>query len=96
MAVYVDSARIPYGRMLMSHLMADTSEELVAMAETLGLDRWIQYVGTAQEHLDVSQTKRLEAINLGAQPVHPRVLVELRQRKRKEGEQHDTSAAQGT
>ena len=60
--LYVDHARIPYGRMLMSHLMADTPEELREMAGKLKMERWIQHPGTPKEHLDVSESKREEAI----------------------------------
>ena len=79
--IYVDHARIPYMRMLMSHLLADTSDELQDMAERLGLDQYVQAVGTFREHLDVSEGKRSEAIKLGAQEVTVRELVALRRSK---------------
>ena len=66
MAVYVDNMRIRYGRMKMSHLIADTSEELRSMAQGLGLERYIQHAGEPKEHLDVSMSKRAEAIAAGA------------------------------
>lgn len=66
MAVYVDSGRIPYGRMLMSHMLADTVEELHAMADRVGLKRkWFQDAGTVP-HYDLCQAKRAWAIELGA------------------------------
>ena len=67
--LYVDHARIPYGRMLTSHLMADTPDELREMAEKLKMERWIQHPGTPKEHLDVSESKRTEAIRMGAASV---------------------------
>ena len=82
MSVYVDEASIPYGRMKMSHLMADTTEELRAMAKQLGLERHIQKEGEPSEHLDVSLSKRAEAIRLGAVPVGYRELVGLIRSKR--------------
>jgi hypothetical protein len=43
MPVYVDEAKNPYGRMLMSHMLADTLPELHAMADIVGLKRaWFQ------------------------------------------------------
>ena len=63
--LYVDDLRLPLGRMLMSHLIADSPEELRQAADRLGLHRkYIQYPGTWKEHLDVLQVQ--------AGPGHPR------------------------
>ena len=41
--VYVDDYNAPYGRMTMCHMMADTLEELHAMADKIGIARkWFQ------------------------------------------------------
>ena len=70
MTVYVDNARNPFGRMLMAHMVADTTEELCAMATKLGLrPEWIQKPGTKQEHFDISQSKRAEALRFGVTPI---------------------------
>lgn len=71
MSVYIDNFYITgggdFGRMKMSHMIADTREELFAMVDMLGLQRrWIQSYGTAREHFDVSMSKREQAIKLGA------------------------------
>ena len=80
--IYVDHAAIRYGRMKMSHLSADTQEELRDIADKLGLRRWIQHPDTWKEHLDVSESKRREAIALGALEITSRELVRLAIRKR--------------
>ena len=80
--LYVDHVRIPFGRMLMNHLMADTPEELREAAEQLGLSAYIQHTGTEKEHLDVSETKRREALAMGARAVTGRELVNLVRTKR--------------
>ncbi len=78
MAVYVDDmslpATVPNGgnavRGRWSHLFAGTHDELMRMAETIGLNpRWIQHEGTPGEHFDVVMSKRAAAIRAGARPV---------------------------
>jgi len=60
--VYVDESKHPYGRMMMCHMMADTTEELLAMADRIGVARrWLQKAGTPYEHFDISKGKRAEA-----------------------------------
>ena len=83
MAVYVDNARIPYRNMLMSHLMADTREELLEIVKKIGVNqKWIQYSGTPREHFDVCAQKREAAIREGALPVSGRELARLIAKKR--------------
>lgn len=54
MAVYVDEAIWPFGRMMMCHMIADTREELFAMVDTIGVQRkWIQHKDTPGEHFDI-------------------------------------------
>jgi hypothetical protein len=67
MSVYVDDMRTPYRGMKMSHMLADTHDELLAMADKIGMQRrWIQHEGTYKEHFDISLTKRALAISHGA------------------------------
>lgn len=67
MSVYVDNMRAQFGRMVMCHMMADTTEELLAMADKIGVQRkWIQYPGTSREHFDIALSKRALAIQHGA------------------------------
>lgn len=75
MTVYVDDARIPFGRYLMCHLWADTREELFAMVDRIGVQRkWFQRpigagvagMDASWEHFDIVQSKRALAIAAGA------------------------------
>jgi hypothetical protein len=75
MAVYVDDMRASYGRMVMCHMAADSSEELHAMADRIGVARkWVQHPGTDREHYDVCLTKRAKAVACGAREVTAREL----------------------
>lgn len=68
MTVYVDNVQIPWRGMLMSHMTADSVEELHEFAEGLGLKRaWAQLPPEHSiPHYDVSEGKRQKAIRLGA------------------------------
>lgn len=75
MTVYVDDARIPFGRYLMCHMWADTREELFAMVDRIGVQRkWFQRpratnvagMDASWEHFDIVQAKRALAITAGA------------------------------
>lgn len=65
--VYVDNANLPFGRMRMCHMVADSHQELLEMADTIGVARrWIQNQGTRTEHFDICRSKRAKAIEAGA------------------------------
>lgn len=76
MTCYVDDVEIPFGRMLMCHLWADTEPELFAMVETIGVQRkWIQghptlsmpqFRKASWVHFDISKGKKALAIKAGA------------------------------
>lgn len=67
MAVYVDDMDLSLGEKQISHMIADTREELLAMADRIGLPRErIQKLGTRWEHFDVSRPRRDAAIGFGA------------------------------
>jgi len=83
MAVYVDFGKIPYGRMLMSHMLADSEEELLAMADTIGVARkWIQRPKGKPVHFDICQSKRALAVKNGAREIGRREFVELMRKQR--------------
>lgn len=71
MAVYVDNFYITgagnFGRMKMSHMIADTRKELLEMCDKIGVQKkWIQDFGTPREHFDIAMVKRKLAIENGA------------------------------
>ena len=75
MGVYVDDMQAKFGRMIMCHMVADSTEELLEMVDKIGIDRkWIQQPGTVHEHFDIAKTKRALAIEHGAKPVSQRQL----------------------
>lgn len=84
MSVYVDHARIPFRRMLMSHMVADSLDELHAMARSLDLKpEWFQGP-PCDPHYDVCEATRGKAITLGAIPVSGRQIIDVIRRHRPE------------
>lgn len=83
MSVYVDDARLKFRNMTMCHMIADSTEELLAMADAIGVRRkWIQDAGTYREHFDVCLSKRAKAVKAGAREISQRELgMMLRQRR---------------
>lgn len=64
--VYVDSAFLPFGRMIMCHMTADTEQELHLMAGDIGIQRkWFQDNGR-HPHYDICKAKRELAVSRGA------------------------------
>ncbi|MCA3470627.1 MAG: DUF4031 domain-containing protein [Rhodobacter sp.] len=67
MTVYVDNMRAKVRGMVMCHMLADSTAELLAMADRIGVDRkHLQDAGTYREHLDICLTKRAAAVAAGA------------------------------
>lgn len=68
--VYVDDMEAKFSYMVMCHMVADTTEELLAMADRIGVQRkWLQKPGTPHEHFDICKSKRALAIRHGAKPI---------------------------
>ena len=83
MSVYVDNMRAKYGRMVMFHMVADTTDELLAMADTIGVARkWLQHPGTPKEHFDIAMGKRELAVKAGAIEIGNKQLTEIIRGKR--------------
>lgn len=80
MTVYVDDMyKNPmgqFGRMKMSHMIADSTEELLQMADKIGVQRkWLQHKGSPDEHFDIATSKRELAISAGAVKITMRELA---------------------
>lgn len=68
MAVYVDDMRANFGRMVMCHMIADTDDELHAMAVKIGVARrwWQSPEKTSGSHYDIALSMRAKAVAAGA------------------------------
>lgn len=87
MAVYVDPAEWPYRSMIMCHMLADTDEELHAMADRLGINRkWFQKAGTSHRHYDICKSKRALAVKYGAIEITRQQLARMLKNRRETGE----------
>ncbi|HEF4731762.1 DUF4031 domain-containing protein [Burkholderia multivorans] len=96
MTVYVDDMyRHPIGEFKtasgrvykMSHLIADTSEELLAMVRVIDVNpKWIQHRGTRDEHFDITISKRAAAIAAGAVPITMEQCGAMNKRRKVTGE----------
>ena len=76
MTIYVDDARNLYGRMVTSHMMSDSLDDLHEMADVVGLRRkWFQ--DGRLPHYDLCQSKKQLAINYGAVEVPTKELISI-------------------
>ncbi len=75
MSVYVDNARNKYGRMFMSHMMADTLEELHTMALEIGVAQK-HFQDGKRPHYDICQRMKVRAVLKGAKQITSRQMIE--------------------
>lgn len=87
MTVYVDEPKHEVKRgwrkFIMCHMLADSMDELIAMADKIGVNRkYIQMPKHARQvpHFDICRTKRALAIMHGAFEVTCRQMVRVRRR----------------
>lgn len=83
----MDAATNSYGRMMMCHMLADTPDELHAMADRIGVARrWFQAPPKASFwHYDVCMSKRALAVSAGAIECDRNALVAALRRIRASG-----------
>lgn len=87
MTVYVDDMRARFGRLIMCHMIADTDEELHAMADHIGVARrwWQSPEKTSGSHYDIALSKRSLAVKAGAVEISMRTLAMMNMRRRLTG-----------
>jgi hypothetical protein len=73
--VYVGTREYRYGRMIMSHMAADTIEELHSMAASVNVRRRHFQNKKGKPHYDICKRNKLRAIELGAVEVDDRKLI---------------------
>lgn len=91
MTVYVDdmhtTAMGRFGRMKMSHMIADSREELLKMAAAIGVNaRWLQHPGESGEHFDIALSRRSAAVEQGAVEITMRQCSAMCARRRVTGQ----------
>lgn len=87
MTVYVDNMRAQFGRMIMCHMIADTDDELHAMADRIGIARhWHQAPPKHDSHYDIALSKRAIAVQHGAVPITWRQAAAMNYRRRITGQ----------
>ena len=60
----IDDFNASFGRMKMCHMIADTQEELIEMAEKIGVNKkWIQDAGSYNEHFDICYQRKRKQLN---------------------------------
>ena len=94
MTVYVDDMNAGYGRMVMCHMLADTDEELHAMADAIGVARkWWQAPPKHASHYDIALSKRSLAVKAGARQITWREAGAMNFRRRVTGELGEPSGS---
>lgn len=84
MIVYIDDMNAKFGRMVMCHMIADTDDELHAMADAIGVNRkWHQ---KNNNHYDVSLGKKAIAVQHGAVVVTMLQMAAMNVRRKVTGE----------
>lgn len=81
MTVYVDSMRAQLGPHIVCHMIADTEEELHAMADAIGHPRR-HYQG---DHYDITWASRARAVALGAVEISMRQAGAMHSRRKQLG-----------
>lgn len=75
--VYVGTKEYRYRRMVMSHMAADTLEELHLMAAKIGVPERHFQNKPGRPHYDICKKNKIKAIEFGAIEVNDRKIIEL-------------------
>lgn len=95
MTVYVDDMRAKFGRLILCHMLADTDDELHAMAERIGVARrwWQSPEKTSGSHYDIALSKRALAVAAGAVEITWKQAGAMNARRRVTGQLGDPADA---
>lgn len=95
MTVYVDDMRAPFGRMLMCHMLADSDDELHAMADKIGVARkwWQSPEKTSGSHYDIALSKRAIAVAAGTVEITLKQCSAMNARRKATGQLGDPEDA---
>lgn len=72
----MDNMKARYRNMIMCHMMADTVDELHAMADKIGVVRR-HFQDTKYKHYDICLSKRILAVRYGAIELDAKELVRM-------------------
>lgn len=87
MTVYVDDMRAKFRHMVMCHMIADSEDELRAMADRIGVPlRYWQDKGKSRSHFDICLSKRASAVSKGAVEITAKQLAAMCFRRMNDGE----------
>lgn len=75
--IYVGKNKYPLGRMMMSHMIGDTLDELHAMADRIGVARKHFQDKPGKPHYDICQRNKVRALDLGAKLVDEREIIKI-------------------
>jgi hypothetical protein len=75
--VYVGTREYKYGRMIMSHMAADSLDELHQMAQAIGVAKRHFQNKKGKPHYDICKQNKQKAIELGAMEVNDREIIKL-------------------
>lgn len=74
---YVGRRRYQMGRMLMSHMIADSLDELHEMAKRIGVDKKHFQDKPGQPHYDICRSKKELAISFDAKLIDDREMIAI-------------------
>ena len=88
MTVYVDDMKAAYRGMKMCHMLANSDDELHAMADRIGVKRkwWQSPTKSSGSHYDIALSKRALAVAAGAVEITWREASAMNARRRETGE----------
>lgn len=75
--IYVGTREYKYGRMIMSHMVSDSIDELHLMAKNIGVNKRHFQDKKGKPHYDICKQNKIKAINLGAIEINDREMIRI-------------------